>query len=375
MIHKPNRAYFLAFLTVLALGLSSLQGRGDLRAAGNPDSQSAPPQKAPIKFKSKKDFSVILIGTGGPAPTHKRSNPSTLIQYKGHLFLVDMGFGTKARLMELDVDTGDIETMMFTHHHIDHDGAYIPLSMDSWLRGRKHLDLIGPPKTRALHEFLTTYYKEDMAYRKSIVECLTWDGITSNVDIKELKGNNSFVLHGVRITTTEVPHSIYTLAYRFDADGQSIVVSGDLTYSDNLIALAKDADILVIDSGLLIPQKPPEGLFHAQPGDHPKPPRKRAHCTLEEVATMAKKANVKKLVLTHFGPMPVDEIATLVEFRKIFSGEIIFGEDLLEIYPQISPVMGTPVIVHHDGMASPSRWSPQSSGSEDSRESAQPALE
>ncbi|MCX5796315.1 MAG: MBL fold metallo-hydrolase [Elusimicrobia bacterium] len=251
-------------------------------------------------------------------------------QAKGHLFLVDMGDGTLARLAEAGVDTGKIETFMFTHFHIDHSSEYTALSLDSWARGRKHLNLLGPPGVIALHEFLTAFYKEDMTYRKSIVGSLTWDGMISNVDIKELNGGESLVLNGVRITTAEVPHSIKTLAYRFDAGGQSIVVSGDLTYSDNLIALAQNADVLVIDAGLLIMQPPPLPIKFTPGTMNGKP----SHCTWKEAATMAEKAKTKKLVLTHFSPGPVDKKATLREMGKIFSHEIIFGEDLVEVSPQ-----------------------------------------
>ncbi|MGG0790957.1 hypothetical protein ABE132_20120 [Peribacillus simplex] len=57
----------------------------------------------------------------------------------------------------------------------------------------------------------------------------------------------SFELDGVKITSIPVPHTIPTYAYRFDANGQSVVVSGDLTYTKNFVTFAKDADILVID--------------------------------------------------------------------------------------------------------------------------------
>ena len=59
----------------------------------------------------------------------------------------------------------------------------------------------------------------------------------------------------------------------------------------------------------------------------------RAHGTLQEVATMAAKANSKKMALTHFTPGEVDVEANLREMGKIYDGEIIFGEDLMEVTP------------------------------------------
>jgi ribonuclease BN (tRNA processing enzyme) len=161
---------------------------------------------------------------------------------------------------------------------------------------------------------------------------VNWDGMITNVDIKEVNGDQNFEIHGVKITTTRVKHTIHTQAYRFDADGKSIVISGDLSYSDNLITLAKNADVLVMDAGQVMwkQQRRPLG-----------PRRKkrsgaqgtRAHSNLEEVATMASKANVKKLVLTHLPPGIIDKEATLEAYRKIYDGNVVIGEDLMEIVP------------------------------------------
>lgn len=57
---------------------------------------------------------------------------------------------------------------------------------------------------------------------------------------------------------------------------------------------------------------------------------------------MAKKANVRKLVLTHFPPWPVDEKTILDRLGKIYTNEVIFGEDILEISPQAGSGPGQP---------------------------------
>ncbi|MCP4187527.1 MAG: hypothetical protein GY763_07990 [Gammaproteobacteria bacterium] len=49
-----------------------------------------------------------------------------------------------------------------------------------------------------------------------------------------------------------VPHSIYAIAYRFDYANQSIVVTGDLTYSKTVATLAKNVGFLIIDSGDMV---------------------------------------------------------------------------------------------------------------------------
>ena len=52
----------------------------------------------------------------------------------------------------------------------------------------------------------------------------------------------------LKVTTAEMVHTMYDLAYRFDANGKSIVVSGDTSYNYRLVRLATGADILVMAS-------------------------------------------------------------------------------------------------------------------------------
>lgn len=288
-------------------------------------------------FEPAGDFSVVLIGTGSPNPVEDRASASTLIQYKGNYFLVDMGKGAMDRLEETGIDVKSIETLMFTHHHRDHNAEYFDIAMEGWLKGRDHLNLIGTLGTKSMHNYFTSFYKEDMEYRASKKRNWSWDGMITNVDLMELEGDNSFELNGVEITSTEVPHSIYTLAYRFDVDGQSIVISGDLTYSENLIALAKDADILVMDSGAIIRK----GSFASnssdrnieKSGEAGQENTNKGHASPEEVATMAQKAGVRKLVLTHIGGN-IDEEAEIEAIKKIYTGgEVIVGYDLMQVNP------------------------------------------
>ncbi len=51
----------------------------------------------------------------------------------------------------------------------------------------------------------------------------------------------------VKVTAARVEHPLVTdaFAYRFDAPDRSIVISGDTHRSDNLVKLARGADVLV----------------------------------------------------------------------------------------------------------------------------------
>jgi ribonuclease BN (tRNA processing enzyme) len=282
------------------------------------------------------NFSVIAVGTGGPIYNSKRSGPSALVHYKDNYFLVDMGNGTQAKLNDLGFSLRNLNTVMLTHHHIDHDEEFPGILVGALLTGGKNLNITGPPGTRELYDFTRKFYKEDLSYRAART------GINPDktvVNIKELVGGENLEINGVNIRTAEVVHTIFTIAYRFDVDEKSIVISGDTAYSENLIQLAKRADILVMDSGGVIMK---EDLERNQAISPPRKPSQsgnispiKAHASLEEIATMAEKAEVKRLVLTHFaGPGDVDTAATVKAISSIYEGEVLFSYDLMEVICQ-----------------------------------------
>jgi ribonuclease BN (tRNA processing enzyme) len=104
-----------------------------------------------------------------------------------------------------------------------------------------------------------------------------------------------------------------SLAFRITSpSGQSVVYSGDTDYSDNLIVLAKDADLLICESAF------------------PDQFKVDGHLTPSIAGKIATRANVRKLVLTHFYP-ECDQADIKKQCRKTYSGSLVLAEDLLKI--------------------------------------------
>ena len=133
----------------------------------------------------------------------------------------------------------------------------------------------------------------------------------------------------VRVSATLVQHApmFPALAYRFDTDAGSVVFSGDTGPSENLVELARGADVLVhevIDTDwveqLLPPPRTPtqEGLFRHLIG---------AHTAVEQVAPIACAAGVGTLVLSHLVPGNWPE-ERWDRARGDFAGRFIVGQDL-----------------------------------------------
>jgi ribonuclease BN (tRNA processing enzyme) len=132
----------------------------------------------------------------------------------------------------------------------------------------------------------------------------------------------------VRVTAILVEHApvFPSFAYRFDTAKGSVVVSGDTAPSENLVKLAKGADLLVhevIDTSWV------DSLF-----PNPKTPAQAAkarhlvesHTAIEQVGPIAQAAGVRTLVLSHFAPADGrDERWKLAQ--RGFSGRLVVGHD------------------------------------------------
>jgi ribonuclease BN (tRNA processing enzyme) len=290
--------------------------------------QAAPAPPAGEKAQMPKGFQVITIGVSGPPmdiPNKDRTWPATLVQFQDKYFLVDCGGAATHGILKAGINPADVKNILFTHHHADHNSDYFTFAIGGWNGpgGRRSLNVVGPSHTKDLHEMMLKYYEEDLTYRMNYG--FPPEGLKKNVNIKEIEGSETFELDGVKITSAEGIHTMYNLGYRFEAGGQSVVVTGDTAYSEKIVKLAQDADILVIDAHMA------EGVFskNVLKTEEQRDNMRKAHMSNEDIAMTASKANVKTVILSHLPPLPLDEKATFQALRDAgFKGKIIVGKTL-----------------------------------------------
>ncbi len=296
--------------------------------------------------KAADKLTATIIGSGSPIYNENRASASTLVSAGNTHILVDMGNGTQANLNKLGFDPRDLSALVFTHHHLDHNEEFVPIFIRSIL-GRNNFSIIGPPNTVKLTESNLALYNEDISYRLGKTQ-RTLAEREKAFDVRDLQGGESFKIDDILVTTLQVPHAIHTIAYRFDYQGQSIVITGDLTYSDDLPTLAKNADFMIIDSGGMVMEdgrqknKGKAGNKSAKNKDSSNRKKKgNAHLNLAESSSMAKQANVQNLVYTHFNSTIVDTAASLKEIQKNYRGNVIFAEDLMVVNKEATKTSAT----------------------------------
>jgi ribonuclease Z len=279
---------------------------------------------------------VILLGTGGPKPDPNRQGPCLAVQVNRTNLLFDAGRGAATQLVRAGISVRDIGPVFITHHHFDHIGNLGDMILSSWNLGRKKSILIyGPDGTEAIvGVLLSKVYKKDIAFRQkeaqvSGVALADIRKIVNTRDVvpglvfadKGIKVYGEFVEHGHGLGISQADWKC--LAYRIEANGKSVTISGDAVDCQGLDSLAKNTDALVMCCYLS--KKEMMDKEGDLTGNH------ILACT-PQAGQIASKAKAKKLILTHIREKNSELMKDLVdEISADYEGEIVTGEDLMEI--------------------------------------------
>ncbi len=277
---------------------------------------------------------LILLGTaGGPRPRKNRVPSSQVIVVNDAAYVVDCGNGVAIQFVRAGVPLNTLRGVFITHQHSDHNADYGNLLLTAWTSGlQNQVGTWGPPPlsrmTRLFFEMNEYDIKTRIADEGRVAPA-------SLVQPHELRQPGPVMQDkNVTVTCALVDHPPVTpaFAYRFDTPDRSIVISGDTKRSDALIALAKNADVLVHEA--LFPSAIERLVAPLPNAAALKKSILSHHTAVEDVGRVAQAAGVKTLVLSHLVP-PEDSSITdqmwIAAARNSFSGTIIVGKDLLEI--------------------------------------------
>jgi ribonuclease BN (tRNA processing enzyme) len=277
---------------------------------------------------------LVLLGTGGgPRPTTSRFPTSQAIVVGERVIVVDCGNGVAKQLVGAGLSPRDVSDVLVTHHHVDHsaDLGYLPVT--SWIEGRTDdVHVWGPPPTVGALTSLFDGYQEDFDKRQASTGRPPFRQMITGHDITA----PGLVLEDdeVRVTAAFVDHPPFeiALAYRIDTADGSVVLSGDTAPSENLVELARGADVLVHEV------VHPEGVVRMGIGSSATTiaqHMRRNHTMVEDLRGIAQRAGVGTLVLSHLVPHDLPDEEWLAALGDEFTGEVIVGADLMSI--DVSP--------------------------------------
>jgi len=284
---------------------------------------------------------VTFLGTSAGQPTETRNVSAVAVSLEGEWLLFDCGEDTQRRILAANLKPSRLERIFITHMHGDHIIGLLALIGTLGLGRRdRPLHLYGPP---GLREFLETAQRVQVFYP-------TYELLINEIhEAGELcRGDGYSVVcapmshritdYGYKVTESDRPG-------KFDIDraaslgvppgplfgklqkgeavnladgrtihpddvlgeprpGKRVAYCTDTRPCDSAVELARGADLLIHEA--------------TYANDAAEFANERGHSTAEQAAHIAKKAAVKRLVLTHFSAKYKELDVLLEEAVNVF---------------------------------------------------------
>lgn len=264
---------------------------------------------------------ITFLGTVSGIPTTKRNHPAIVLEYSSderEVILFDCGEGTQKQFMRSGISFMKLDKIFISHWHADHFAGLIPMiqTMNMEQRSRP-LKIFGPEAEKFVSNILDLGYfgmrfpveainvpftgeeptlidesEEYEIYSIPVYHTVPTVGFLfkekdkwaiDTEKMKEMKlGRGKWLKELKKKGVAE--HKGKKIKIEDIADvkpGLKVAYSGDTRPCENMVLLAKNADLLIHDGTFL---EEDEG---------------KAHADVRQAAEIAKKANVKQLVLTH----------------------------------------------------------------------------
>ncbi|EAE6381650.1 ribonuclease Z [Listeria monocytogenes] len=301
---------------------------------------------------------LVFLGTGAGVPSRGRNVTSialSMLNERNAIWLFDCGEATQHQIMRSQIKLSKLEKIFITHLHGDHIfGLPGLLSSRSFQGGESDLTIYGPV---GITEYVETSLR------------LSGTRLTYKIIFNEIEPGLIFEDKMFSITVDELDHGLRSFGYRIvekdkpgalNADkliddgvepgpifqkikkgetvtladgsvingkdyidepqkGKIISIFGDTKATASELELALNADVLVH-----------EATFE---GDKEKLAGEYKHSTTLQAASLAKKANIKKLILTHISSR-YDRDASkelLIEAQSVFENTEIAYD--LAVFP------------------------------------------
>ncbi len=292
---------------------------------------------------------VVFLGTSGSIPSVERNSSAIFVQFGSHRVLFDCGEGTQRQMMI--AKTGfKLDAIFITHLHTDH-----------------FIGLFGLLETLSLNERKEklTVYSPHPEFLSSVFKAFGYENLSFPVEVKELKDGESVRFGNFRIVAFKTEHIVKSYGYALVEDerrgkfnrkkaeelgikpgplyaklakgesvtvngrvitpemvlgkprpGRKVVYTGDTRPCIRTVEVARGADLLIHDASFT--------------SDLQEWAEETKHSTAREAAEIARRAGVKKLILTHVSARYKDTSPLLEEAKAVFEN-VVVAEDFMVV--------------------------------------------
>ena len=302
-------------------------------------------------------FELHILGCGSALPTTRHFATSQVLNVRDKLFMIDCGEGCQMQFRRSRLKFSRLNHIFISHLHGDHCFGLLGLISSFGLLGRTaDLHIYSPAGLEELLQPMLKFFCDNLPY-KVFFHAFETKRPTLIYEDRSLT-----------VTTIPLKHRIACCGFLFAEQPTLNHIIRDMVdfyeiplYELNRIKSGEDyvtADGTVVPNArLTIPADPPRKyaycsdtiyresvieqikevnlLFHEATFVQKEQARAREtfHTTAAQAATIAKKANVKQLVIGHFSARYEDESVLLEEAQMVFPETILARENLCITIP------------------------------------------
>lgn len=288
-------------------------------------------------------LSLTILGFNSAIPTINSNPTAQVLEISERLFLIDCGEGTQVQLRKAKVKFSKLNHIFISHLHGDHCFGLAGLVASFQLLGRENpLHIYGPKGIKKMletifeisqtqrafpieyHELESTQsekiyedkqvevftlplhhriycngylFREKEKSRKLNMEEISKYPEIEICDYQNIKNGKDFILKDGYVLKNEILTTDASPCF-------SYAFCSDTMYKEDLIPLIKGVDLLYHEATFL--------------QERQEMAKKTGHSTAREAATIAKKAEVKRLIIGHFSNRYTDYSDFLKEAQEVF---------------------------------------------------------
>lgn len=240
---------------------------------------------------------LTVLGNNGPYPSAGGACSGYLIQHGGKNILLECGSGILSNLRKV-IGFNELNAIIISHLHGDHasDMTVLGYAIQAGIKRGimdHEIDVFASPEPQ--EEFK----------RLDIKNAFKLTAISEDMELR---------FGEMTLTFSPMTHPFKSYAVCISTGDKKFVFSGDTSWNENIIKFAANADVVMLDAGLLSEDKKDENV---------------PHLTARECGIIARECGAKKLILTHFFP-EYDVNQLVAEAKENFDN--VIASELMKSY-------------------------------------------
>lgn len=310
--------------------------------------------KFPLQGVRGQRGKLHIIGSGSALPTRDNFPTSQILELRDKQFMIDCGEGTQIRLKQMKLKTNRLGHIFISHLHGDHCFGLIGLiSTFGMLNRTADLHIHAHPDLERLLEPQLKYFCTESPFKiifhpinpavnelifedrsievytiplKHRVPCCGFlfqeKSGTKHIkremidfynvptaQINRIKNGEDFITEEGEIVPNEILTSAPTPPFRY-------AYCSDTAYNENILRIIKNVDLLYHEATFA-----DDEMLRA---------RQTMHSTAHQAAEIAKKADVKRLMIGHYSARYANKNILLKEAKDIFENTIL-SQDMMTL--------------------------------------------